>query len=433
MKQLVLILVMMLCMSQAALPACAADYALGIFGNANMDDTIDEKDVAYVEGVIKGINAATNLSDANYDGKTDAKDIDQIKLMMRGEEKNLTIVDGANRVVTVKKPLKRIVVTTTASGVAMQILKATDNVVGRSDHGLLSEPNCFPELSKLPLVGSKLVGGSSQPDFEAILGLNPDAILVYSWQDRYKNYVENLPGIPVLAFDFMSDETMRKEFETLGYILDKEDEARKYLEFYESTVQMMKERTKGLSDDKKPRVYFGTSHDFGFYRTMTAKDPVLNPMIDIAGGVNIAANLTAGKSGSGFSVLYPEVDAEWVISQNPDIIAICAAWLNLKAGGYNSTDDPSILTDEIKYVKSIPELANLAAVKDNKIYAIHGAISSGYGPGGLLVGGAYLAKWFHPELFKDLDPQAIHQKYLDFRGLDYDVYKHGAFAYPEPS
>ena len=79
MKQMALILVMMSCMTQAALTECAAEYTLGIFGNANMDDTIDEKDIAYIEGIIKGTNASTNLSDANYDGVIDAQDIDQIK------------------------------------------------------------------------------------------------------------------------------------------------------------------------------------------------------------------------------------------------------------------------------------------------------------------------------------------------------------------
>jgi iron complex transport system substrate-binding protein len=70
----------------------ASDYTLKIFGNANMDDTIDQKDVAYVESVIKGSNPATNLSDANYDGRIDDKDIDQIRNIINGTEKNITIV-----------------------------------------------------------------------------------------------------------------------------------------------------------------------------------------------------------------------------------------------------------------------------------------------------------------------------------------------------
>jgi len=50
------------------------------------------------------------------------------------------------------------------------------------------------------------------------------------------------------------------------------------------------------------------------------------------------------------------------------------------------------------------------------------------------VGIAYTAKWFYPELFEDLDPKAIHQRYLtEFQKFDYDVYEHGVFVYPEPS
>jgi len=42
-----------------------------------------------------------------------------------------------------------------------------------------------------------------------------------------------------------------------------------------------------------------------------------------------------------------------------------------------------------------------------------------------------MAKWFHPDLFKDLDPEAIHQEYLTrFQHLDYDLGKQGVFVYP---
>jgi iron complex transport system substrate-binding protein len=43
-----------------------------------------------------------------------------------------------------------------------------------------------------------------------------------------------------------------------------------------------------------------------------------------------------------------------------------------------------------------------------------------------------MAKWFHPELFSDLDPKAIHQEYLArFLRLDYDLDEQGVFVYPE--
>ncbi len=44
-------------------------------------------------------------------------------------------------------------------------------------------------------------------------------------------------------------------------------------------------------------------------------------------------------------------------------------------------------------------------------------------------GMAYMAKWFHPELFGDLDPQAMHEEYLErFQGVPYQgIYAHPSF------
>ena len=55
-----------------------------------------------------------------------------------------------------------------------------------------------------------------------------------------------------------------------------------------------------------------------------------------------------------------------------------------------------------------------------------------YAPGpGYQIGVAYTAKWLHPDLFEDLDPQAVHQEYIDrFQGIDFDVKEHGVFVYP---
>ena len=57
----------------------AFSYTLNIFGNANMDDAINESDIAYLEDVIAGRSPATELSDANLDGIVDGKDIEQVE------------------------------------------------------------------------------------------------------------------------------------------------------------------------------------------------------------------------------------------------------------------------------------------------------------------------------------------------------------------
>jgi iron complex transport system substrate-binding protein len=118
---------MLLC---CTLPAGAADYTLGVFGNANEDDTINMQDVTYTLGVFGNANEddtinmqdvtyteliileyrdATELADAKYDGDIDILDMTQIALIILGREKEMTVVDGADRIVTVKKPIERII------------------------------------------------------------------------------------------------------------------------------------------------------------------------------------------------------------------------------------------------------------------------------------------------------------------------------------
>jgi hypothetical protein len=84
--------------------------ALGVFGNANLDDRIDEKDIAYTQEVIAGRMTSNNLTDANYDGKIDEDDITQIEKIIRGEEEELTVVSESNwdeyNAVTIKNRLK---------------------------------------------------------------------------------------------------------------------------------------------------------------------------------------------------------------------------------------------------------------------------------------------------------------------------------------
>ena len=74
-------------------------------------------------------------------------------------------------------------------------------------------------------------------------------------------------------------------------------------------------------------------------------------------------------------------------------------------------------------------MAEVEAVKNGKVYVICGRFAYGIHYPVII---AYYAKWFHPDLFEDLEPQAIHQEYIDrfCTGLDYDLDEHGVFVYP---
>ena len=404
-----------------AIAAEQDDFVLGIYGNANEDDTIDMRDLTYVKLIFFGKKPETELADAKCDGEINPLDFIQIKLIIVGKEKELTILNCRSglghvkkhrppEVVTIHKPLERCVVLAHA-GIAetFRALKSKDKIVGISK--MIQDNKFFyPEISKLPCVGEAF-----SPDCEAILSLNPDLVLIEPWQD----IIEKLPGVPVAYLGLRMMETCTDGVRKLGYILDSEKEAEEYANWFDGWTNKIKSRTEGLSDDEKPRVFItgpGMGAGPGQYTTVS-NDNRFGKMCTLAGGKSIAADLTGW---------WITVDTEWVIVQNPDIIIL---W----TGSYHGygTEDPSELAAIREDIMNRPELANVNAVKTGRVYvSAFGKSYFTHGPS-CLIGSTYMAKWFYPYLFEDLDPEAIHQEYLTrFQGLDYDLDKHGVFVYP---
>lgn len=403
-----------LCVSLAIGSAGASD-TLEIFGNANMDETIDEMDIAYVEGVIKGANAATNLSDANYDCKVDAEDLDQINLIIRDEEKELTIIDSMDRIVTLKMPIERIVTTHNHHIETMRALQMDmDKIIG------VSQWTFDLDLFYPDFVEKQNIGGSPSFDAEKILTLRPDIVMIYtstsplSSINEFSNELESA-NLTVLRIDCYKVENYVDEIKKLGYILNKKVEAEEFINFYEEHMNIVTDKVGGISTEDRPKVYFAESEP---YKTCSNEN-CRGLEIEMAGGKNIFGDAT----GMQFNV-----DPEEIIVRDPDIILIQRHPL----GAYNSATNITEMSNLRDEIMNRSELANVTAVKNGKVYAI----GSGFiCKPGRFVGLAYMAKWFYPELFKDLDPQSIHQEYLDrfHKDLNLDVSKDTVFVYPQPA
>ena len=412
MKTKIVVLVgIALCTMLLMSPALASDVdTLEIYGNANEDDTIDMRDLTYVKLIFFGKKPETELADAKYDGKINPLDFIQIKLIIVGKEKEITVIDGADRIVTVKKPVKRAVV-----GIRnlLELLRTIqvkkDQIAGitvgsRPDYNELF----LSEYIDLPIVGSS----AWNLDCEAILNLYPDVVFIRSTSklDATQEVLESA-GIPVIRLSKTYTKDFVKELKGLGYIFDKEEEAGEFIDWYENFMNLIKDRVEEMPEEDRPKVYYESSHKHYY----AYGEPGAG--VEIAGGKNIFE-----KSGI--------VDPEAVVAQDPDIIIIAAGC----SGGYFlDADDTAELVEIRDEMMNRPELQGVAAVKNGKVYVINGYMQSGMGcsSGRGFLQIVYNAKWFYPELFEDLNPKAIHQEYLTkFRGLDYDLDKHGVFVYP---
>ncbi|MCK4732326.1 MAG: ABC transporter substrate-binding protein, partial [Methanophagales archaeon] len=320
------------------------------------------------------------------------------------KEKELTVIDTAERTVTVSKPLERIVVFTSDILEPMRSLDATEAIVG-VDKYAPGRVVYFPEFVDYPIVGS-----TWSPDYEAVLALEPDAVFTYaSYGEEIPDKLEELdPSIATVCLDCFAPLIYAEEVTKLAYILGRREEAREFIEFYEGFLNTIEEGVSDIPEEEKTKVYYEAWGKYEAAGTGSGR----HVEIVIAGGKNIFDDL------SGF----PTIDEEELIKRDPEVI-IRGTWIN----GFE-TDDETELSSIRDEIMSRPELGAEPAIVNGRVYVTAEGIPSG---ASFFVRIGSYARWFYPELFEDFDPMAYLQEYLTtFQGLDFDVSEHGVFVYP---
>ena len=409
-KKLVLIGVAV-CVILASLTSpvlASADETLNIYGNANMDDTIDVCDLTYTERIRFELEDSTPLADANYDTYIDMGDVLQEALIILGREKKLTIVDATERTVTVSKPVERLVCTLSHHIEALRILKVSkDTIVGVPSS---VDPVFFPEFGDVTGIG----GGPWDPDVEMVLAQDPDVVILPSCEGPFgytadeETELLEAAGVTVLRFCFNQPETFSEELEKNGYVFGKEEEAEEFIDWHEDIVNSIKEETSVLSGEARPKVYC----EWLPSQISTADDDI----IATAGGKDIYEGLNG------------EAEGEDVMYKDPEII-IRPVWQG--ETGYGLDPGKTVGLEGVSN-EIMERLSTVTAVKEGEVYLISSQLWTYLPSSGCrsFVGLCYLAKWFHPKVFSGLNPQAIHQEYLTrFQGLDIDLDEQGIFVY----
>ena len=385
---------------------CAILLTMASIASLASDTTIPgDRDA---DSVISDVEMA--LANQDYkNGNISSGDLGQIKLIH--DRFPVEVTDSAGNAIKIYRPLKRVVVLNGLVAEMMQTLNATDAIIGVTSD-LKNEPLISSSLKNLPAVGKV-----TEPDLEAILQLDPDAVINYastSWKsdEVQKRLQKANPNLIVVRLDMHHPETHVKEVETLAAILGRESEAKEYIDFYDGVMDTIKKAVESLPDEKRPRVYFEERKDYqtGSNESYFSEDTVL------AGGRNVFADMPT---------VYPVVDQESIMTENPDIIIRTS--YNRSIGGYTN-DDVSDLQELQKSIIERPGSEDIAAVKAGRVYVLNGYLIGGARH---IIGLSYLARIIHPDLLSDLDPVQVHQKYLDLLGFEFDLNKHNAFVFPE--
>lgn len=371
-------------------------------GDSNGDKIVSAEEVAAAEKL-------------EQEGKLSADEMEEIRHIH--EKYPITITDAANRNVTIYKPVNTIVSLPSWSYEPIFILDGLDKVSGVTNTAQETYV-WIPEMTTKPTVGKY-----NEIDYEKIIELRPD--MVITGNPKKVNVSEeklNPAGIPFVVLPFNNPKDFEKELKALASILGRDERAEEFLSWRQGYLDQLLERVNAIKPEERQKVY-GESNGHAFWAATNASG--FHKAIAMAGGDNIAANLVG-------QPYYVDVEPEWVLKENPDVVVIAATMADQVPGPDLNYDAPTNATEGlVKYLEEVRNRTGLKgtnAVKDGRVYLLYGycteAVTRSF------IGAYYMAKWFYPEQFKDIDPDAIHREYFEkWLGVPYK----GIWAYPRAS
>ena len=371
-------------------------FTLNVYGNADLNEVIDQADIDYVSEIINGTAKKTHLADANNDGNIDKADIIFIESIITGEEPNITIIDCNNRTITIKKPVKRIITTCPTAARTISHLDAAKNIVGVDDRTVSNAKKlifvqAYPELSKLPTIGMW-----SDPSQETILSLAPDVIFAwdFSGNSESADLLQENTNIPVVCINpdtgsgYNAPGGPYEAWSTAGYIIDKRERAKELIDYCRNEFSLITEITSEISEKDKPEVYL----DFvSRGATDISWAAIKFDTLELAGGINVASELDPTSSWGSV-----QISKEQLIKWNPEIILL------------HGFQNPKLSKEKIM---SDSVLQTITAVKNCRIYYIRDGWM-GSDPTTGLAETFYMARIFHPEEFSDIDITSKYNEVL---------------------
>jgi iron complex transport system substrate-binding protein len=381
-KVLSYILVMVLIGSTVPLTVMPA-IATRIPGDDDGNENLTEKELT---GNI--LNYMLGEGDLSLDELRDAA---HVYAYWNGEPR--TIVDTADRMVTIYKPVKKIVVLNSDGARAIRILGDEDKVIGISET-IKKHPYYFPEMSQ-----KKSVGTWKEVDWEEIVSLGPDLAITYATGSINADLAaEKLDpfGITVVGlYLYVTDEYEQifDELEKLALLLEKEEAAEKYLNWHDDYETRVHDFIAGKEKQDVFMTYTGGS--IGKIMEIASYGPgaIDYTLCEKAGGRPITED---------FNTKYPKVSAEWVLTENPDIVILKSGNV---FGGWENEAEPKDLIAQMLAGKNWDDIN---ATENNKIYAVPWSITNGLEH---IYGVVLLAKICHPEL--DIDPTEVYKEFLE--------------------
>lgn len=255
----------------------------------------------------------------------------------------------------------------------------------------------FPELAEVPRIPS-----SAQAfDVESVLATAPQAVVVSDGAGPSAEQVAILEsaGISVLFIDFFVSplDNIEPSLSILGALSGSDERTRAYLDFRAAHLDRVRARVSGLAEPERPTVFVEAHAGISRDCCNSVGPGNVGDYIAFVGGRNIGTDVLGQAVG--------QLSLEYVIDRDPDFYIATGGPHLARSGGLvlGSDFSPLEALESLERVAARPGIGALSAVADGAAYGFsHQLINSPLD----VIAIEVFAKWLHPALFADLDPEA---------------------------
>lgn len=342
---------------------------------------------------------------------------------VRARAATVQVTDIAGRTVAVQAPVRRVILGEGRQTYVVAALEGQDpfgRVVGWRDDfrkadfdGYSIYEKRYPQIGKLPAFGGWKDGAF---DLEQVIALRPD-VVVMNLESKVAiddggliGKLERV-GIPVVFIDFREKpfQNAERSIAIMAALLGREAEGEALAAYRAAQIARVTDRLRGFSGPR-PRVVIERAAGYDESCCLSFGDENFGRMVALAGGENIAAGLIPGTFGT--------LNPEQVVAARPDVVIVTGsnwklyapdgAWVGVGPGA-----DQDLARARLRRLMERPAYRTLPVAGSGRVHAIwHQFYDSPY----QFVAIQVLAKWLHPELFADLDPDAtfreFHERFL---------------------
>lgn len=337
----------------------------------------------------------------------------------------ITVTDIAGRIVEVERNPSAIVLGEGRLIYSLALLDREnpfERVVGWKDDMINYDPDAwlayqalYPEATDILRLGNP---ASAEWNLEAVIASGAELVVMNLGNllnAQESGIIDKLgeAGVATVFVDFRQDPTQNSitSIQLLGRILDERDNADEFTDYYTAQMQRIYSVVDQIPVEDRPVVFIERAAGYNPNNCCSTFGATnFGRLVDLAGGRNWGSRMFPGFGGN--------VSLEAVFTDDPEvIIGTGSNWDEAAPGtaavpfGYNAQDD--VVQDRLAALAAREGWSELQAVQNGRFHSVyHQFYNSPYH----FVAMQAFAKWLHPDLFEDLNPDAtmteLHDRFL---------------------